>query len=76
MLEEMPRHEFMQWAKVRALEYVDAGRLDDALTSMVSDLQQRADTRMHGGIRLAYELRTKGLLTTQREMRHFIEGFV
>ncbi len=76
MLEQMSRQEFMAWARVRALEYVDRGELDSALSSIASDLQQRTDTRRHGGIRLGYELRAKGLLETQREMRHFIEGFV
>lgn len=34
----MTRAEHVAWAKERALEYVEAGQLTDAWTSLVSDL--------------------------------------
>lgn len=34
----------LAWAKARAVEYLDAGRRDAAVSSMLSDLAKHADT--------------------------------
>lgn len=40
----MTRAEHMAWAKQRALEYVDRGCLDLAISSMLSDLGKHPET--------------------------------
>ncbi len=42
---------------------------------MASDLNKHDETRDHRGIELGMELIMVGQLSTQREMRKFIEGF-
>lgn len=69
------REEHLEWAKQRAFRYVDEGELLEALTSIGSDLQKHPDTRNHRGYDLGLGLWLIGDLHTQREMRHFIEGF-
>jgi hypothetical protein len=69
------RAEHLAWAKERALEYVDAGELQQAYTSMASDLSKHPDTAGHAGIELGMMLLMSGHLGTAREMREFIEGF-
>ena len=72
------RVEHLAWCKKRALEYVDAGDLLQAYTSMASDLGKHSETANHVGIMLGMELLMlpdKGRLGTARGMREFIEGF-
>ena len=69
----MSREEHLQWAKTRALEYVESGDLVDAVISMASDLQKHEDIRMPPA-----ELIQIGILETRRgteAVRHWIEGF-
>ena len=71
----MDRKEHMQWAKDRALEYVDAGDLTGGFTSLASDLCKHTETQKHPGIQLGMGQLLAGSLSTQQEMRRFIEGF-
>lgn len=71
----MTRQEHMEWCKKRALEYVDRGELDDAYASMASDLGKHQETVGHAGIQLGLLMLMSGKLSTQSEMRKFIEGF-
>lgn len=69
------RGEHLAWAKRRALEYLDAGDLENACASMMSDLAQHAD--FIGGV---YDsLNLLGIMyATQHDvpgMRRWIEGF-
>lgn len=41
---ELPQAEHLAWCKRRALEYVEAGKLIDGVTSMLSDLAKHQDT--------------------------------
>lgn len=41
----MTRQEHLHWAKERALEYVAQGDLENAVTSMLSDLDKHEETR-------------------------------
>jgi hypothetical protein len=41
----MTRAEHLQWAKNRAMEYVNAGDYRNAVTSMMSDLNKHDDLR-------------------------------
>lgn len=69
------RERHLAWCKERALEYVDAGDLQNAWASMVSDLNKHPETQGHEGVQLGMMLLMGGFLSTPREMREHIEGF-
>ncbi len=69
------RAEHLAWCKQRALEYVDAGDLNNAFASMSSDLSKHPETEKHAGITLGMMLLMSGKLNTVEEMRKFINGF-
>jgi hypothetical protein len=71
----LTREEHIESAKARALEYVDAGELQNALASISSDLSQHEETRDHPAIAIGLALLTAGHLNTQAKMRMFILGF-
>lgn len=69
------RDEHLQWCKDRALEYVTAGDLQQALASMLSDLRKHPETAQHIGIPLGSRLMMTGHLNTSADMRNWIESF-
>jgi hypothetical protein len=71
----MNRTEHLKWCKDRALEYVEAGELTEAFTSMISDLQKHPETEKHAGMQLGMGLLFSGHLDSASEMKKFIEGF-
>ena len=71
----MTRAEHLQWAKDRAIEYVDAGDVINAFASLASDLGKHAETAGHAAIGLGVMLMATGGLSTPVEMREFINGF-
>lgn len=75
MGDDVTRAEHLEWCKQRALEYVDAGQLNDAYASMASDLGKHEGTQGHAGIQLGLMMLMAGQLSTPDEMRKFIEGF-
>jgi hypothetical protein len=78
MTELTTRAEHLAWCKKRALQYVDAGDLVQAYTSMASDLGKHPATANHPGIMLGMGLLMlpdHGRLGTPQGMREFIEGF-
>lgn len=71
----MDRAEHLQWAKDRALEYVDTGQLQNAFASFASDLNKHDALRNHYGIELGMGLLLVGQLNTAQKMRDFINDF-
>jgi len=71
----MTRQEHLDWAKSRALEYIDRGQSQEALTSMFSDLSKHDELKNHKGIEIGVMLMLFGNLRTPNDARHFIEGF-
>ncbi len=69
------RTDHLAWCKARALEYVDTGDLPQALASMYSDLGKHPDTQDHQGIELGHKLQEFGFLTTELQVRDYIQGF-
>jgi len=69
------RESHLAWCKERALQYVEVGQLQEALTSMFSDLTKHPETMDHPAIRLGFRLMVLGKLNTASETRRFIEGF-
>jgi hypothetical protein len=71
----MTRTEHLEWAKERALEYCEAGNINDAFISFTSDMNKHDETRDHIYIPL---FRTKflgGMIHDTFSMRREIEGF-
>lgn len=69
----MTRTEHMRWAKGRALEYVKQNDLQNAVASMMSDLNKHSETRDLGG-----SMGMVGMMEVQRgpdAVRRWIEGF-
>lgn len=72
----MNRAEHLQWCKDRAIEYVNAGDLKNAFTSMVSDIMKHPETEHHNTTnQLGMQQMMAGLLGTSKEMRHWILGY-
>jgi len=69
------RSSHLQWCKDRALQYVDAGDMNQAYASMVSDLGKEPETAGHSGIQLGMMLLMGGHLSSESQMRDFIKGF-
>jgi hypothetical protein len=72
---DMTRTEHLEWAKKRAIEYVEQNDLMQAFDSIVSDLRKHPELQEHVGIELGIADRTCGFLNTPRAMRDFIKGF-
>ena len=69
----MTRQEHLAWAKARALEYVQHGDLDQAITSMASDLTKHAEL---GGEPLAWlVLAIRMDRKTPESVTRWIKGF-
>lgn len=67
------REEHLAWAKQRALEYVDAGELVNAVTSMGSDLDKHPELGCN-----PYLLMAGGLDAAKGDpvaVRRWVEGF-
>lgn len=71
----MNRAEHLAWCKKRALEYVLAGDVNQAFTSMVSDLRKHSGTENHPGAELGFILMMNGHLREPDKMRKFIDEF-
>ena len=71
----MTRQEHMEWCKKRALEYINHGDNQSAITSMLSDLQKHPETEKHAGISLGMMLMMAGQLSTDKQVEDFINGF-
>lgn len=67
--------QFLDESKKRALEYVKNNKLIDAWTSFASDLNKNEELRSHPALQLGTLLMASGLLSTQDEMKKFIEDF-
>ena len=70
-----PRALHLEWCKQRALAYCDQGLLQQALSSMFSDLRKNPETADHPAIGLGVGMMAFGNLTTSGQVREFIEGF-
>lgn len=71
---ETTRSDHMAWCKARALEYLP-GDPQQALASMMSDLQKHPETKDHAAIMLTMKLMISGLLSDAYAVRRHIEGF-
>ena len=70
----MTRQQHLEWCKKRALEYVDRGDLQQAVTSMMSDMQKHDETKFDGGSVLS-AMGLMAAMSGNREVRRYIVGF-
>lgn len=76
MTREVTRQEHLNWCKQRAMEYVNAGDLQQGFTSMCSDLMKHEDTKHHASTnQLGMSLLLGGHLSTKAEMTKWIQGY-
>lgn len=71
----MTRSEHLQRCKDRALEYVGRGDVMNAFGSFTSDMRKHPETANHSAMELAAMLMLSGHLSTERQMRDWINGF-
>ena len=72
----MTRAEHLAWAKRRALEYVDAGEIVNAVASMTSDLRKHDKLADHPAIPMGTMLlMSHSALHSSGQVRKWIEGF-
>ena len=69
------RAEHLQFCKDRALAYLKSGDVNNALTSMFSDLEKHPETKGHAGIAIGVGLMVIGALSSEHDAKRFIEGF-
>lgn len=69
----MTAAEHLAWAKQRALEYLDAGDVTNAVASWTSDLRKHEQLADHASIELLMMHALSGLLN-ERTARELIEG--
>lgn len=71
----MSRAEHIAWVKIRALGYVDAGDVPQALASYLSDMGKHPEADPGHVVReLAASMSAAGRLNTAKAMREFING--
>lgn len=69
----MPRTEYVKWCKERALVYLDRGDVTNAVTSMMSDMDKRDDTKVPQAL---VPLGMMAIISRdESEARRFIVGF-
>lgn len=71
----MTRQEHLDWCKKRAHEYLNRGDVQNAYASMASDLNKHPETEGHAAIPLGLMMMMSGHLSSEHEMRKFIDGF-
>ena len=72
----MTREEHLEWAKQRALEYLDYGDPAQAFTSMLSDMRKHPELENHIGNMIGVNFMVlPGWISNPDEVRRWIVGF-
>ena len=71
----MNRHEHLEWCKQRANEYVKQNDLQSAFSSFLSDMGKHAETSNHLALDIGLTLLLSGNLSSQNQMKQWIDGF-
>ena len=71
----MNRSEHLQWCKDRANEYIDNNNLKDAFASFMSDMSKHEETQDHMALQMGTMLLVSGNLSSQHQMKDWINGF-
>jgi len=70
----MNREEHLAWCKQRAMEYVSRGQLQDAVTSMMSDLNKHPETEVKSAVLSMLGIQA-AISQDVREVTRYIQGF-
>jgi hypothetical protein len=74
--EEKQDQEYLEWAKKRALEYLDANDITNAFASMLSDMKKNPRFENHAGNLIGVGLLlVPGWISNPEEVRRWIVGF-
>ena len=72
----MTRDEHLEFAKKRALEYLDRGDVRNGFTSMLSDLGKHDELKDHVGCKMGVGfMLVPGWIDNPTEVRRWIVGF-
>ena len=71
----MERSDHLKWCKQRAKEYVEQNDLQQAFASFLSDMGKHNETANHLALEMGMTLLLGGHLSTQQQMRTWINGF-
>ena len=71
----MTREEHLAWCKKRALEYLDKGDVENAIASMMSDMQKHDETKLASGSILSAMGLVIVMSRDPQAARRYIEGF-
>lgn len=71
----MNRKKHLEWCEKRALEYLDAGDMANAVTSMMSDLDKHPDTELKPDGAMSMLGMTALMSGDPDFVRRFITGF-
>lgn len=71
---QTPRDEHLEWAKARALEYIDRGSVAGALASIASDFNKHGELRGHQGLSSGMLAHLGGLISTADDVRGMIQN--
>ena len=71
----MTRLEHLEWCKQRANEYVEQNDLQQAFASFQSDMTKHLETANHIALELGTMLLVGGHLSSQHQMKEWINGF-
>ena len=71
----MNRQEHLQWAKDRAIEYVENEDNQQAFASFVSDMTKHDELSNHLALGMGMALLLGGHLDTPQQMKNWINGF-
>lgn len=71
----MTREEHLAWCKKRALEYLDKGDVENAIASMMSDMQKHDETKLISGSMLSAMGLRIAMTRNPQDARRYIEGF-
>lgn len=69
------RAEHLQWCKDRALEYSARGDYQNALASMMSDIDKHPETQGHKGNEIGTLMLLNGMLNNRADVDRFINGY-
>ena len=71
----MKRKEHLKWCKQRANEYIKLNDLQQAFASFQSDMTKHPETVNHMALDAGTMLFIGGHLSSQRQMKEWIDGF-
>jgi hypothetical protein len=71
----MNRSEHLQWSKDRAIECLNRGERGEAFASFNSDMSKHDDLMNHKALEMGMMLLIGGQLTSDRQMKDWINGF-